>query len=481
MKHPSRRRAMPSYRQLTYLIAIVLPVFCSATSVHFARFHSIPYALNFLAVAMVATMGGMIPSLVTVVSTLLSRAFFLSAGNPPSSLERADIARISVLTAAALLISLMTRNRRKAAIELEAAHLALQERSAALIESLHNSKCASWYHDFDTSESATWYADSYPVFGRPFSEVEKLASIVSFLHPDDRERLPAIIDRMKTVTEPVVWEYRVFWPDGAIHWLEMRATRVAGDAVIWRGLTVDITERKLAEEAVLRSEKLAAMGRLASTVAHEINNPLESVTNLLFLARSDATLSPDTAAYLQTAEQELARLGEITRLTLGFVRGSAVRHDLTIAAVVDDVLAVFRHRLVSRAIRVERLYEPGVSIHIAAHELRQILTNLISNSVDALGHDDPLIVVRIATERQIASLVVEDNGSGIAVHEIPYIFDAFFTTKEDVGTGIGLAVTRELVENNGGRISVESGDLANGMKTRFRVEFPLVAAPVLAE
>jgi signal transduction histidine kinase len=238
-------------------------------------------------------------------------------------------------------------------------------------------------------------------------------------------------------------------------------------------IRANLEQRATAQEAVRRSEKLAVAGRLAASIAHEINNPLESVTNLLYLARSDQTLSSDTRTYLATAEQELARLGDITRLTLGFVRTSATRPSMPAEEVIEDVLKIFRQRLESKQVQVERRFEPGVEVHIAAHELRQIVTNLVSNAVDAMNTPGGRLRVSIAREETAIAIAIEDDGSGIAPSQLQRIFDPFFTTKEDVGTGIGLWVTRELVETNGGQILAESGDLANGMKTRFRVELPI--------
>jgi signal transduction histidine kinase len=286
------------------------------------------------------------------------------------------------------------------------------------------------------------------------------------------------MQRMRTSWEPVVFEHRVVWPNGEIHTLEMRGNRIAGRRSVWRGVTLDITERKKAEAALLRAEKLAAMGRLASTVAHEINNPLESVTNLLFLAQASQSLDSETQIYLATAERELARLSNITRLTLGFVRTSASADETEVAEVVNEVLSIFNHRFDTKNVKVERHYEPEVSITIAPHELRQIVTNLIANAADAVGLEHAHIRIRIAREGEKAVLEVEDNGEGIDPTHLPRIFEAFFSTKEEVGTGIGLWVTRELVEKNGGHIYAHSSAehaLPSGATTQFRVEFPVAS------
>ena len=236
-------------------------------------------------------------------------------------------------------------------------------------------------------------------------------------------------------------------------------------------------------DALVRAEKLAAMGRLASTVAHEINNPLESVTNLLYLARTSDTLDDTTRSYLALAEEELARLANITRLTLSFVRTAAARTPVDIAAVLESVLGIFRRRSELLDLSIERHYTPGLRIDIYEHELRQIFTNLISTAIDALGGigvgfgaGDAASPCRLRLQTFLRDntviLHVEDNGRGIAEADQSRVFDAFFSTKSDTGTGIGLWVTRELVEKNAGHISVQSGNLPNGMKTCFRLELP---------
>jgi signal transduction histidine kinase len=228
--------------------------------------------------------------------------------------------------------------------------------------------------------------------------------------------------------------------------------------------------------ALINSEKLAATGRIASTIAHEVNNPLESVTNLLYLARNGEFVDETTRSYLALAEEELARLSNITRLTLSFVRSSPVRTPVDVGEVLETVLAIFRRRCELLSITVERTYTPGLCIDIYEHELRQVVTNLVSNAIDALNGNglcaNRCIRVQTARQGRSVTLMVEDNGSGIDVAAQAQVFDAFFTTKADTGTGIGLWVTRELVEKNGGRISLVSGDLPDGMKTRFRLEFP---------
>jgi PAS domain S-box-containing protein len=469
-----------SHPAVTYAFALILPVVDSTLTAHIRALQFAPFALHFILMVLFAMLGGIGPALTAVVASVASYAFYFNHGHLLWSLPQIDRLRSLALLLSALIISLMNRSRRTAADSLAATLYALQERTDALIQSLHNSRCASWTINLVNDRVIRWYSGSYQILGQPFEEKQSLDSFRLLLYPEDQPKLSGVLEQMRTSADPIVFEFRILWPNGELHWLECRGTRTPGHLCLWRGVTVDITERKLAEAALLRAEKLAAMGRLASTIAHEINNPLEAAINLLYLARTDIALTGLTNTWLETAERELARLGNITRLTLGFVRTSASRSDINVVETVEDVLSIFRHRYEMRDIHIERDYQPHVTITIPPHELRQIATNLLSNAIDAIAGPGSRVTVRVHHEGDLAVILLEDNGVGIPATQLPRIFEAFYSTKEDVGTGIGLWVTKELVEKNGGRISVQSGDLAHGMKTSFRVEFPSAVAPAPA-
>lgn len=469
------RPGRQSRRRLAFALAVLLPVLGMVLAGHLLILHGTSNSANLLAVVVVGILGGLAPSMVSIGVAEATRCIYVLVTRDPDFSFSYESLHVLILIAAALVVWFMNRHRRHSEEELEATLIALQERTDDLVSSLNSSRCACWTLDMDSGRSERWYSGSYQLYGRPYSELEQLSSLQPLVVPEDNQRLIDLMRRMRESWEPVVFEHRVIWPNGEVHTLEMRGNRVAGRRCVWRGVTLDITERKKTEAALLRAEKLAAMGRLASTVAHEINNPLESVTNLLFLARASQSLDNETQMYLATAERELARLSNITRLTLGFVRTSASADETDVAEVVNEVLSIFNHRFDTKNVRVERHFEPEVSITIAPHELRQIVTNLIANAADAVGLERAQIRIRIHREGDNAVLVVEDNGEGIDAEHLPRIFDAFFSTKEEVGTGIGLWVTRELVEKNNGHISAMSSTnppLSSGATTQFRVEFP---------
>jgi signal transduction histidine kinase len=466
-----------SRRKLAFVLAMLLPVIGIALTEHVDALGATPYSLHLLSVVVVGILGGLAPSLVAVLAVEVVRWLRLLSGPDHRISLEFEALHGCLLLASACLVWFMNRRRLLSQEKIEATLTALQERTDDLVASLNSSRCACWTLDLDSGRSERWYSGSYQLYGRPYSELEEMPSLLPLVFADDHQRLLDVIQVMRSSWEPALIEYNVSWPNGEAHTLEMRGNRVAGRRCVWRGVTLDITERKKTEAALLRAEKLAAMGRLASTVAHEINNPLESVTNLLYLARACTSMDEETRGYLATAESELARLSHITRLTLGFVRTNASSAETEIAGVVDEVLSIFSHRFETKNVCVECDYQPNVYITIAPHELRQIATNLIANAADAMGAGDAHLAIRIASEDGKAILLVEDNGSGIDEEHLPRIFEAFFSTKEEVGTGIGLWVTRELVEKNGGCIfaqsSVQPGELSSGATTQFRVEFPL--------
>jgi signal transduction histidine kinase len=462
---------------LSYLLALLLPLAGSFLTQRVHALQTTPYAAHFIAAVCVAAIGGFAPAMLSLAVAVCLRNLLHIGGLDAAALPRYHAVHVAVLALGALVISVARNSRLRSQQNLQRTLTELQERNTDLITSLGNSRCACWTFDLDSGLSPRWYAGSYPIFGRPFAEIEAMPSILSLVHPDDHARFPALIEHLRSSHDPVVFEYRCPWPNGELHWLEMRATRAPHLPCAWRGVTLDITDRKQAEFALLRAEKLAAMGRLASTVAHEINNPLEAVTNLLYLASADETLDELTRSYLTAAERELSRLSNITRLTLGFVRIGGVTSAVDVATVVDEVLAIFQHRLDARGVRLLRDCPAGLLVQMPPHELRQIVTNLVANAADAVSAEDGIIAVRLQQHGGSAVLLVEDNGEGISSQDLGRIFEAFFSTKEEVGTGIGLWVSKELTEKNGGSIAVEStrdrGTLPGGVSTVFRIELPL--------
>ncbi|MGA7848366.1 MAG: ATP-binding protein [Terriglobales bacterium] len=247
-----------------------------------------------------------------------------------------------------------------------------------------------------------------------------------------------------------------------------------GEIVGASAIARDISAEKQSEEAIRRSEKLATAGRLAASIAHEINNPLEAVVNLLYLARHDPSHAGE---YLTLAEQEVGRVARLAQQTLGFVRDASSPGSLDPAAIMDETLQLYSRKLESRQIRVSRRYRSHCQISGYSGELRQLLANLLVNAVDAMA-DGGFLQVRVAPDRDWSDgndgvrITVADNGSGIPRDQLQRIFEPFYTTKKDTGTGLGLWVSRGIVHKHGGRIRVRSRATGRATGTVFWIFLP---------
>jgi PAS domain S-box-containing protein len=459
------------HKLLGYICALILPFLATWVTISYPAFHTVPFALHFAVIAAVATFFGLGPAILAMFIAVGSFNYHLSPPYNRWSISKEHFERACALFFCAFFVTLLAWKQRRTESKLRTTLLSLQSQSDALIQAQHGGESAAWVLDTETHQTL-WYEGGTEIFGRPFKEMEQFASPIALVYPDDQQRVRDITHAAIQTGQPLQLEFRILWPNGDLHWLETRGILVPGSTHLWRGVTFDITRRKLVENALVRSEKLAAMGRLASTVAHEVNNPLEAVTNLLYLARLEPTLNDTTRDYLALADEELSRLANITRLTLSFVRTAGIRAPIEVASTLDNVLGIFQRKCDTLGVDVQRLYSHGISIEILEHELRQILINLISNAVDALSGDGCRLHLRVLQQEDNVLILIEDNGRGILPADQERVFEAFYTTKGELGTGIGLWVTKELVEKNGGTITVESGSLSDGMKTRFRLQFP---------
>jgi PAS domain S-box-containing protein len=247
-----------------------------------------------------------------------------------------------------------------------------------------------------------------------------------------------------------------------------------GEIVGASAIARDISAEKQSEEAIRRSEKLATAGRLAASIAHEINNPLEAVVNLLYLARHD---SSHAGEYLTQAEQEVGHVAQLAQQTLGFVRDASSPDSMDPATIMDEILQLYSRKLEGRQIRVTRRYRGGCQISGYSGELRQLLANFLVNAVDAMA-DEGSLQVRVATGCDWSSgrvgvrITVADNGSGIPRDNLRQIFEPFYTTKKDTGTGLGLWVARGIVQKHGGSIRVRSRADGHATGTVFLIFLP---------
>ena len=239
---------------------------------------------------------------------------------------------------------------------------------------------------------------------------------------------------------------------------------------------LDVTDKRVQQEKLLLSEKLAATGRLAATIAHEINNPLESVLNLIYLARISKAEIGTIREYLATAERELTRVAHIARHTLGFYRESSAPGDIDMPALIEEVLTVYHSRIRSAGVEVTRDFAVVPAVHALRGELHQVFSNLISNAIDAMRDGGALrISVRevVETPGKGVMVTIQDTGVGIPAQHLPRLFEPFFTTKPNAGTGLGLWVVQQFVESWGGTVNVSSSTQPPDRGTRFTIFLPL--------
>jgi signal transduction histidine kinase len=233
--------------------------------------------------------------------------------------------------------------------------------------------------------------------------------------------------------------------------------------VRWVGIiALDASDRKRSEEALRRSEKLAVTGRLAASIAHEINNPLEAITNLLFLLRNSKDLPDAAKQYVTMAEYEVRRITEITQQTLRFYRQPTQPSRVTLEELLDSVLNLYQGRIHALDLRVERDYDAGLTLFCFAGEIRQVFANLVGNSIDASSSGGRLVIRARRSrdwnnpEQTGIRFVVADTGAGMETDVRAHIFEAFFTTKEVTGTGLGLWVSQEIILKHRGSVRVRS-------------------------
>jgi PAS domain S-box-containing protein len=242
-------------------------------------------------------------------------------------------------------------------------------------------------------------------------------------------------------------------------------------------LGIDVTESRRAEQLLLQSEKLNAVGRLASSIAHEINNPLAAVTNLVYLAQQSA-VHPDAQRYLASAEVELRRVSAIANQTLRFHRQSTKPKQITGAELIDTMLPLYQGRLLNAHVTVERRDRASHPVTCFEGEILQVLSNLIGNAIDAMAARGGRLFIRSQeatdwkTGRKGIILTVADTGCGMAPNTLAKMFEPFFTTKGHKGNGIGLWICRGIVDRHQGMLRVRSRQSRKHSGTVFALFLP---------
>lgn len=323
--------------------------------------------------------------------------------------------------------------------------------------------------------------EMYRMLGRePGSIGEDPEEWLNYIHPEDRDGLAAEMQRTRETGADYHRQYRVVRPDGSVRWVESQGKcQRDSDGNMARivGVIADITHRKHAEEAMLRAEKLAVAGKLAASVAHEINNPLAAVANLLFLiSLADTLESAQESA--QSALDEVMRVSLITQQTLKFHRQTGAPKETLLSEVIESVVALFHGKLHAAHVEVDVRIKDEMPVACMPGETHQIFANLFTNAIEAMSPNGRLVIrLRTSTDWRDGStrgmrVTFSDSGAGMDRATMRRVFEPFFTTKVETGTGLGMWVVSQLVGRHNGHVRGWSRRKEGSSGTAFSVFLP---------
>jgi PAS domain S-box-containing protein len=329
----------------------------------------------------------------------------------------------------------------------------------------------------------SWNAAAERMYGYHSEEI--IGKPVSMLLPPDRpDEVRGILARLRRGEKIEHFETVRVAKNGhsLTVSLSISPIREAGGRIVAAStIARDITRSKLAEQSLRNSEKLAIAGRLAATVTHEINNPLEAVTNALYLLAESPSLDSNARQFLTIAQDELAKIRQVTTLTLGLHRGDGERtQEVKVTGLIDNVLSLYGRKLHTLGIAVDTRYDADVPLNAFPGELRQVFSNIIVNAADALEKSGDKLCIHVfqspdwtnLTQRGLR-ITISDNGCGIPVERRAQVFEPFFTTKGNRGTGIGLWVSLGIVKKYGGKIRFRTSVRQGRSGTTFSIFLPV--------
>ena len=349
-------------------------------------------------------------------------------------------------------------------------------RLAAIVESSDDAIVSKDLRGIVTS----WNKAAENIFGYRAEEMIG-RSILTVIPPELQHEEPEILRKIGSGERIDHYETERVRKDGQRIWVSLTISPVrdpSGRIIGASKIARDMSERKRVQEALIQSEKLAATGRMAAAIAHEINNPLEAVTNLAYLLAHDGTLNDTCQMYADILLQEVGRASEIAKQSLAFYRDSGKPANFEVPDLLNSVLNINRQKLERRGIQVVKDYRSSAQVFGFASEVRQVFANFLLNAMDALP-DGGKIIVRTKVCRCLrrgtaaVSVSVADTGIGITAENRKRLFQPFFTTKTNQGNGLGLWVSQGIVEKHAGRIAVKSSSRQGHSGTVFRVLLPI--------
>lgn len=431
--------------------------------------HHEPFAIFVLAVVFTARFLGFGPAVVATAGSVLAIDFFAVEPRFSLALGGPDLARLVIFVVISLLAASLARQRSQAEVRADQT----MERMAAIVESSED----AIYSVTPDGILTSWNHGAEELYGYGADEVMG-KSVLLTVPPELAHETRAHLD-MLTAGQPIdSYQTERRRKDGSsvqillsISPLRNRKGKVVGASAIAR----DITAKVRTEEALRRNEKLVTAGRLTAAIAHEINNPLEALTNLLYLARNDPSRA---SQHLAMAEDEVQRIADIAQQTLGFVREVSDARPLNVTSTLEEVLQLYAPKLSAKRILTTREFDQRCEIWGFSGELRQLFSNLIMNASEAVAEGGHLRL-RVCCSREWTPdhregvrVVVADNGTGISRRDLARVFEPFYTTKGERGTGLGLWLSEGIVRKHQGLIRVRSCTRPGQSGTVFSVFLP---------
>lgn len=423
------------------------------------------------------------PLLSSVLAALFFN-YFLVSSSPHFSFSRRELLRAAVWLLFANCLALLLRRIRKSeerTLQAEEKETEVRAVLDRLMTAHRAAQIGTWDWDLRTNE-LTWSEEIYRMHGMLPGEFDgRMETWITLVHPDDLAGVMSTIRSAQETGAESRAEFRVIWPNGNIHWLCARGQAMVDEQGVparMVGVGSDVTERRREDEALRWAEKLNVAGRLAAVLAHEINNPLQGLTNLVYLLRQEASVRPEVHVLLGMADELLLRMRRIAKQTLVLYRGSGTWEAVDVEQILEEMLSVFGQRIATKQLRIEKQYAPVRAVSGFRGELAQAFSHLLSNAIDASPHG-ATIVLRVkpgepadAGQTREVRVEVEDFGPGIPPENQPLIFEPFFTTKAD-GSGLGLWASSQIVQKHGGTIEFRSGGADGKQGTCFSIALPM--------
>lgn len=437
--------------------------------------HRDPFSIFVLAVVFTARFFGFGPALFGTALSVLAIDYVVFEPHFSISNQNGDMARLLLFVFISVLAASIARARSKAEVRADQMH----ERMAAIVESSEDAIYSATPDGLITS----WNHGAEELYGYRAEEVLG-ESVLITVPPELAHETHSHLEMLARGQSVESYQTQRRRKDGSrvnillsVSPLRNRKGSVIGASAI----ASDITSQLRAEDALRRSEKLATAGRLTAVIAHEINNPLEAITNLLYLARRDSARADQ---HLEMAEREVQRIADIAQQTLGYVRDYSDARPVKVSLALQEVLHLYNLKLNARKIQTRKEFDDDCEVLGFDGELRQLFSNLIVNAADAMP-DGGRLRLRVASgrewngeERSGVRIVVADTGTGIQPEDQARVFEPFYTTKKDSGTGLGLWLSESIVQKHGGQIRVRSSTHPARRGTVFSIFLPAVATTV---